>query len=130
MVWGEPNAVQIHVVLDDIAPPIWRRLVVPLRTRLADQHRILQAAMGWTDSHLHAFDVCGLTYGDIELLSMERMDDDARIFDANDERLRGFGRLSGTAFKYLYDYGDDWRHTVTLEKLLAAKPAPKAAVVL
>lgn len=31
-VWEEPNAVQIKVTLDDIEPPIWCRLVVPLTT--------------------------------------------------------------------------------------------------
>ena len=67
-VWQELNAIQIHVALDDIEPPIWRRLVVSLDTTLAELHHILQAAMGWTDSHLHDFQVGGLTYGDIELL--------------------------------------------------------------
>ena len=124
-VWEELNAVQIQIALDDIEPPIWRRLVVPLRTTLAELHYILQAAMGWTDSHLHDFGVGGLTYGDIELLSAERDDDDARVYDANEVRMRDFSREPGTSFKYVYDYGDNWRHTVTLEKILAVKPAPK-----
>lgn len=29
-----------------------------------------------------------------------------------------------------YDYGDNWRHTVTLEKLFVVKPAPKAATCI
>lgn len=33
-VWEERNAVQIKVTLDDIEPPIWRRLVVPLNGNL------------------------------------------------------------------------------------------------
>lgn len=52
--WEEPNAVEVHVGLVDIAPEIWRRLLVPLDTTLAELHHILQAAMGWTDSHLHS----------------------------------------------------------------------------
>jgi hypothetical protein len=32
------NAVQVHVSLDDIEPRIWRRLIVPLDTTLADMH--------------------------------------------------------------------------------------------
>jgi hypothetical protein len=37
------------------------------------------------------------------------------------------GELS---FVYLYDFGDSWRHTVTLENLLAVKPAPKTATCI
>ena len=128
--WEELNAVQIHISLDDIEPPVWRRLVVPLRTTLAELHHILQAAMGWTDSHLHDFGVGGLTYGDIELLSAERTDDDARVYDANEVRMCDFSRQPGTSFKYVYDYGDNWRHTVTLEKVFAVKPAPKTATCI
>ena len=82
-VWQELNAVQIRVALDDIEPPVWRRLVVPLATKLAELHYIIQAAMGWTDSHMHEFEIGGLSYGGIEVLSAERTDDDARVYDAN-----------------------------------------------
>ena len=129
-VWEELNAVQIHVALDDIEPPVWRRLVVPLRITLAELHHILQAAMGWTDSHLHDFGVGGLTYGDTELLSAERTDHDARVYDANEVRMCDFSRQPGTSFKYIYDYGDNWRHTVTLEKVFAVKPAPKTTTCI
>ena len=117
------NAVQVHVSLDDIEPRIWRRLIVPLDTTLADMHPIIQAAMGWRDAHLHEFDVGGLTYGDTWSLSAERTDDDARVYDAQEVRMRDFSREPGVT--YVYDFGDNWRHTVTLEKLVVAAPAPK-----
>lgn len=129
-VWQELNAVHIRVALDDIEPPVWRRLVVPLGTTLAELHYIIQAAMGWSDSHMHEFEIGGLSYGDIEVLSAERTDDDARVYDANEVRLRDFSRQPGTSFKYVYDYGDTWRHTVTLEKVLAVKPAPRTATCI
>lgn len=130
LIWEEPNAIQVHVTLDRIEPPIWRRLVVPLRATLAELHHILQAAMGWTDSHLHEFEIGGLRYGDIDLLNAERSEDDALAFDAFEVRLRDFSRAPGTAFTYVYDFGDNWRHTVTLEKLLAVKPAPKSTTCI
>ena len=127
--WDEPNAVQMRVVLEGIEPAIWRRLVVPIETTLAQLHHILQAAMGWTDSHLHQFEIGGLRFGDPELLNQDMPDDFQQAFDAAPVRLRDFhfdheGTLS---FVYTYDFGDSWRHTVTLEKLLAAKPEPKTA---
>ena len=119
------NAVQVHVSLDDIEPRIWRRLIVPLDTTLADMHPIIQAAMGWKDAHLHEFEVGGLTYGDTWSLSAERTDDEARVYDAQEVRMRDFSREPGLTFTYVYDLGDNWRHTVTLETLVAAMPAPK-----
>jgi hypothetical protein len=104
--WEEPNAVQIRVALEGIEPPIWRRLVVPIETTLAQLHHILQAAMGWTDSHLHQFEIGGLRLGDPELLNQDMPDDYPQAFDAAPVRLRDFhfeheGTLS---FVYTYDY--------------------------
>ena len=130
LTWEDPNAVEVHVVLENITPLIWRRLVVPLDTTLAQLHHILQAAMGWTDSHLHEFDIGGLRYGDIDLLNEDRFADDAQAFDAAEVRLRDFSRMPGTAFTYVYDFGDNWRHTITLEKLIAVTPAPKSATCI
>ena len=42
---------------------MWRRLLVPGSLRLDKFHLVLQAAMGWTKSHLHNFSVGQLTYG-------------------------------------------------------------------
>lgn len=129
-VWEDPNAVEVHVVLDDIEPEIWRRLIVPLDTTLAQLHHILQAAIGWTDSHLHEFDIGGLRYGDQDMLNEDRFKDDAQAFDASEVRLKDFSRKPGTAFTYIYDFGDNWRHTITLEKLVAIIPAPKTATCI
>ncbi len=128
-VWQEPNAVQIHVTLEDIAPTIWRRLVVPITGSLSDLHQILQAAMGWTDSHLHQFEIGCLRFGDADILNQDRYEGDAQAFDASEVRLRDFlfHYDSHPTFFYVYDFGDDWRHRVTLEKLLSLMPAPKVA---
>ena len=39
--------------------------------------------------------------------------------------MRDFSREPGVTFTFVYDFGDNWRHTVTIEKLMAAMPAPK-----
>ena len=128
-VWEAPNAVQIYVALEDIEPLVWRRLVVPLSTTLAQLHQILQAVMGWTDSHLHQFEIGGLRYGDAGLLNRDTFQGDARAFASGDVRLSDFQftKRNGPSFLYTYDFGDDWRHTIRLERLLAVTPAPKSA---
>jgi len=47
------RAYQLRVELQHIAPPVWRRILVPGSIKLAKLNRIVQAAMGWTNSHLH-----------------------------------------------------------------------------
>ena len=127
------TAMQIHVVIDGIEPPVWRRLVVPVHFTLAQLHPILQAAFGWTDSHLHQFKIGGLRYGDAELMDAERIDElEPRTFDALRVRLKDFSLYGGETltFTYIYDFGDNWVHRVTLEKLLVARPAPKKAACI
>jgi hypothetical protein len=121
-----PNTVQLRVSIDRIEPQIWRRLIVPASFNLRELHLMLQAAFGWTNSHLHEFEIGGLSYGG-ELADTERGDDDPRTFDEMDVRLRDFTREPGTVFRYVYDMGDNWIHTVCLEKNLGLEPAPKAA---
>lgn len=66
--------------------------------------------MGWHDGHLHAFDIGGEQYGDQQSVN-----------DVNDENrvtLNGLlrSRIVRFTYTYTYDFGDDWEHTVALEK--------------
>lgn len=92
-IWAEPNAVRLHVVIAGIDPPVWRRLVVPLHFTLAQLHPILQAAFGWTDSHLHQFLIGGLRYGEADLLNQDMLDDDDRRKVMAERASLGHGRL-------------------------------------
>lgn len=42
---------QLKITLKDFRPPIWRRIQVTSETTLGKLHRIIQSAMGWTNSH-------------------------------------------------------------------------------
>ncbi|MFC4337006.1 plasmid pRiA4b ORF-3 family protein [Salininema proteolyticum] len=93
-------------------PPIWRRLEVPADTRLSDLHRILQAAFGWTDTHLWEFDIGASSYSDCGLDGVP---------SASGEVL---GRLvgEGETFHYTYDFGDSWEVVLSVEKVVDAEP--------
>lgn len=91
-------------------PPVWRRVLVPATMRLDRLHDVIQAAMGWTDTHLHAFEAGGVDYGppDPEL-------------DHVDERRTAIGdvlREPRDRMRYVYDFGDYWQHDVVVEKVL------------
>ena len=54
---------QLRIELKFIEPKIWREVVVPDTITLARLHDVIQIAMGWTDSHLHEFEINGRRYG-------------------------------------------------------------------
>lgn len=122
----EFTAVQLRASIDRIEPQIWRRLIVPLHFNLRELHLVFQAAFGWMNAHLHEFEIGGLSFAD-ELAQGERDDGDPKVFDEMEVRLRDFTREPGTTFRYVYDMGDNWVHTVCLEQSLELEPAPKVA---
>lgn len=46
------DIIRLKVTLDDAEPTVMRRIEVPLGIRLDRLHAVLQAALGWTNSHL------------------------------------------------------------------------------
>ena len=122
------NAVQVHVSLDEIEPAIWRRLILPARWNLEQLHLAIQAAFSWWNYHLYEFRIGGLRYGDVDVLTEDAIEDDPRVSDFRKVRLLDFEQ--GSAFKYLYDFGDNWRHTIVLEKFVVLDVMPKHGVCI
>lgn len=54
--------ITLHVHIEDIKPSVWHRIVVDGDITLRLLHHILQAAFGWTDSHLHEFVIDDSSY--------------------------------------------------------------------
>lgn len=104
----------LKVTLRGVKPIVWRRLQVAGDLTLRDLHHALQVAMGWTDSHLHEFSVDGSRYG---------MSDPQEDFGepSLDERKFTVGDVlrEGARAEYLYDFGDDWRHQLKVERTAA-----------
>jgi len=117
---------QLRIELDEVEPAVWRRLIVPTNVRLAKLHLMFQAAMGWSDSHLHAFLIGDQRYG-AQAEDFEEMDED----EIDEASLTVKSALaSATHFAYEYDFGDGWEHRITVEARLP-EPAPmKFAVCL
>lgn len=107
---------QLKATIVGSKPPVWRRVVVPSRISLAESHEILQAAFGWWGYHLHEFEISGRRYG---------IDDGEGWEPPEDERRARLDMLAGagSSFTYTYDFGDDWRHKVAVEKVTPADPA-------
>ena len=112
---------QFKITLKGIKPAIWRRIQVKDCT-LDKLHEHIQTAMGWTNSHLHQFEIGGVRYGDPELIYEGWEDEEppvnslrtkvSKIVPADGKRFR---------FKYEYDFGDGWEHEVLFEGFLPAE---------
>jgi hypothetical protein len=107
---------QLKITLKDSKPPIWRRVEVSDSVTLDKLHAIIQAAMGWTDSHLHMFTLGRVSYG----VPDPNYDEDVR-----DERRAKLNQLltePKQKLSYEYDFGDSWTHVVLLEQVREPEP--------
>ena len=62
-VGAKTRVFQLKIQLREVRPPVWRRVLVPGEMTLAELHEVMQTAMGWSNSHLHEFEVEGVQYG-------------------------------------------------------------------
>ena len=116
---GAPQVYQLKVVLRDVTPLVWRRLLVASTTTIADLHASIQIAMGWEDLHLHQFRIYGKAYGVYRDGGISFADDPHQV------TLADFRFRAGERLLYEYDFGDGWQHDIWLERIL---PRPRTAL--
>jgi hypothetical protein len=98
------RTIRLRITLDHVTPEIFRVLDVPHRCTLPELHLLLQAGMGWTNSHLHRFETADAAYG---IASLDEWDDHQDEIDVPITAL-------GSEFRYVYDFGDNWEHTIAV----------------
>src|SRR6201993_2567405 len=94
---------RLKVTLDDVEPAVLRRVEGPFDIRLDRLHLILQAAIGWTNSHLYEIRARDTGW------STPYPDQDwaGDFLDARKARLGDVLEDVGTkTLKYRYDFGD------------------------
>ena len=102
-------------------PPVWRRLELPGDLTLSQLHRVIQAAMGWTDSHLHRFRTGSDDRSAHFVTSFDVEEGEDGVLEA-DVRLDQLVAGKGDRIWYEYDFGDGWDHVLTIEGLLDEPP--------
>lgn len=112
-----PKIYQLKISLDSIRPQIWRRFQVRSDINLVNLHTAIQPVMGWTNSHLYCFEAYGVEYGDTDLI-----EPDLEMLDASEFTVEFFFPRSRSKCHYIYDLGDNWQHTIVLEKKLEPEP--------
>ncbi len=112
---------RFKITLKDADPAIWRRIETKDVT-LEKLHELIQTAMGWTNSHLHQFEIADSRYTDPRFM-MDDFDDFGAI-DYSGMRVSELVSEHGAKLRmgYEYDFGDGWQHEVVLEKVTESEP--------
>ena len=113
------NIAVLRIELEGIEPLIWRRVAVRSSINLQGAHRVIQAAMGWSDCHLWEFAANGRKYS---VLIPNDRDWNARIRNAATTKLSALLNIGVREIGYLYDMGDNWQHRIIVEYLKVAEP--------
>jgi hypothetical protein len=126
----------VRVDLRQAKPPIWRRLEIRSDLTLDVVHRVLQAAFGWTDSHLWRFALGGDPFDPSSQVFLcpwdeeEGEEDDEDGIPASTVRLDETVQNAGEVLSYVYDYGDHWELTLRVEHVLPATLGAPSAVAV
>ena len=113
---GDP-VLQMRVTLVDVdSPPVWRQVVIPADYTLDRAHGVIQAAMGWQNSHLHMFRIVGQEYGPAYA------NDELETLDEKQFRIGDLVK-AGDLAGYEYDFGDGWEHELAVEASAVADAA-------
>lgn len=109
--------VRMTIALDDVIPAVNRVIEVPLGIRLDRLHTVFQAALAWTDSHLWE-----LTFGRTGFgIPDPEYGFGGGPLDARKTTLaQALEGMRGKTFRYLYDFGDAWEHTVKIQGIAPA----------
>ena len=113
-----PTTYQLKIFLNHTKPLVWRRILVDSKLLLPDLHKILQTTMGWTNSHLHSFTFGKTSYGMADVDDFE----EPNMLDERKQTLEAALGESARDFLYEYDFGDSWRHRITVKPLARSNP--------
>jgi len=100
-------SLQFKIQLTGITnPPITREVVVNEKVTFQWFHEIIQVCMGWENYHMYEF----LPVGNLKKgLKLNYKSSKAKLSDYFNE--------VGDKITYIYDFGDDWNHEITLKKI-------------
>jgi hypothetical protein len=108
---------RLKIALDDVTPAVLRRIEVPFNIRLDRLHLAIQAAMGWTNTHLYEIRARDVGWG------IPDRDWGNGPLDARKARLAAvLEDVGAKTLRYLYDFGDRWEHTIKVERLIDPEP--------
>jgi hypothetical protein len=108
----KPTLYLLEIQLQGAVLPVWRIIEVKPTISMHELHATIQVAMGWQGGHLYEFTRGKEHY--IDYVTNEPYAEgvflDSRLF-----KLAQVLQTPGDQIAYLYDYGDNWQHTIILK---------------
>ena len=129
-----PTSTSRYILRIDIKgakPPIWRRISIPTDATFYDLHHAIQDAFDWENEHLHQFELKN-KYSRIIIQPDEGDCGTLAGFNLQtlDEFTTPISQIAEAGIKkmtYTYDFGDNWKHSIKIEKTITtdiANPLP------
>lgn len=111
---------ELKITLNNIRPPIYRKIQVPDFYTFHQLHHLIQLAFEWENIHMYIF-----FDKDSEISAFEDDFSERQPGDAKKIKLKERFKSLKDRLLYVYDFGDNWEHTVELEKVLDADPSKR-----
>jgi len=95
-------------------PAITREVLVESEKTFEHLHQVIQAVMPWDNDHSYGFE-----YKNKSLFVCDKgfmLDEDERL--VSKVKLSDYFKQVKDTITYVYDYGDNWEHNITLHKIL------------
>ncbi|WCR29449.1 plasmid pRiA4b ORF-3 family protein [Paenibacillus thiaminolyticus] len=102
-----------QIELNDITPKIWRQFQFHADVTFHQLHNIIQIVMGWEDEHFYEFRLGRKVIGLPDPFFLEERE---QLY-AQEEKVGKHVNQEKMTFSYLYDFGDDWEHTITVMRI-------------
>ncbi len=111
---------EIKVSIRDTHPPVWRRLQIPEGITFHELNAIIQLAFDWCGYHLYNFEVGATLNGEGISIELPGSEDDwsyCEVKNAKKEKIDKYFKKY-KKMEYIYDFGDNWVHDITIEKII------------
>ncbi|MEW6740817.1 MAG: plasmid pRiA4b ORF-3 family protein [Nitrospirota bacterium] len=122
---GFKQIYQFKVTLKGIKPSIWRKIQVPEAYTFWDLHVAIQDVMGWQDYHLHEFEVIKPSSGRKVMIGFPDEEFGRDVLPGWKQKIADYFSIENPSAEYTYDFGDNWRHEIKLEKILPREKGVK-----
>jgi len=116
---------QFKIALAGISPQIWRRIQVPEDYTFWDLHVAIQTVMDWEGYHLHEFSVPNPKTRTVDAIGFPDEEFGREVLEGWKTNIAPYFSMTNKRAEYTYDFGDDWVHSVVLEKILPRDPKKK-----
>jgi hypothetical protein len=120
---------QFHIQLSGLKnPKVWREFLVNETMTFHKFHYVIQACMGWDNCHLYQFSPKG--YNSLPSFELKTSNSDVEFspisylkkgyeltYDSSKVKLSDYFNTKSQKITYTYDFGDNWKHLITLKKI-------------